>query len=347
MKRAGMASVLAYFTLFSGAGYAQSADQFYVGRTINLLVSAGSGGGYDAYGRLMARHIVKYIPGSPSVAVQNFTGAGGLRAAIHMSSVAPKDGSTIALIQSTALLAPVMGDEKRFDPTRFSWIGNLAEEFSVCASWHQSSIRTATDLLAKEFIVGGSGAGTSMESYPKLLNNIFGSKIKIISGYKGGADVLIAMERGEVDGRCGASLSTYKTVRPEWLTSGKINVLLQTSLKKDPAAGDTPWIMDLPMTENQRSTLELVLAPRVMHRTFLAPPETQPDRLATLRKAFASAVGDPEFMNEAKATALDIDYSSPEEINQFVRRLAGLPLQIRHSAAEALKREDRTTTVTK
>lgn len=347
MKRAGIASVLGYFALFSGAGHAQGADQFYVGRTINLLVSAGSGGGYDAYGRLMAHHIVKYIPGSPSVAVQNFTGAGGLRAAIHMSSVAPKDGSTIALIQSTALLAPVMGDEKRFDPTRFSWIGNLAEEFSVCASWHQSSVRTATDLLAKEFIVGGSGAGTSMESYPKVLNNIFGSKIKIISGYKGGADVLIAMERGEVDGRCGASLSTYKTVRPEWLTSGKINVLLQTSLKKDPAAGATPWIMDLPMTETQRSTLELILAPRVMHRTFLAPPETQPDRLVTLRKAFASAVQDPEFMNEAKATALDIDYSSPEEIDQFVRRLARLPVQIRHSAAEALRREDRTTTVTK
>jgi tripartite-type tricarboxylate transporter receptor subunit TctC len=341
-------SALAAAAIFcASASYAQETDTFYNGRTISLLVSAGSGGGYDAYGRLMARHIVKYIPGSPSMAVQNFTGAGGLRAAIHMYNVAPRDGSTIALIQSTALLAPVMGEEKRFDPSKFSWIGNLAEEFSVCASWHTSQVKNAKDLLAKEFIVGGSGAGTSMESYPKVLNNIFGTKIKIISGYKGGSDVLIAMERGEVDGRCGASLSTYRTIRPEWLETGKINVILQTSLKKDPAAGDAPWIMDLPMTDRQRATLELIMAPRLMHRTFLAPPETMPARLATLRKAFARAVEDPDFIAEAKHQSLDIDYSSPEEIEQFVRKLAALPQDIRHAAADALKREDRTPVTTK
>ena len=331
----------------AGVAHAQDNDNFYSGRTINLLVSAGSGGGYDTYGRLMARHIVKYIPGSPSVAVQNFTGAGGLRAAIHMYNVAPRDGSTIALIQSTALLAPVMGEEKRFDPAKFSWIGNLAEEYSVCASWHTSSVKTAKDLLSREFIVGGSGAGTSMESYPKVLNNIFGTKIKIISGYKGGSDVLIAMERGEVDGRCGASLSTYRTVRPEWLETGKINILLQTSLKKDPAAGTAPWIMDLPMTAQQRATLELIMAPRMMHRTFLAPPETPSARLATLRNAFVKAVEDTELKIEAKNQSLDIDYSSPDEIDQFVRKLAALPVDIRHAASDALKREDRTSVTKK
>ncbi|MFN3889633.1 MAG: Bug family tripartite tricarboxylate transporter substrate binding protein [Beijerinckiaceae bacterium] len=347
MRNAAKAFLFAVLPALVASAQAQDADNFYAGRTIGLLVSAGSGGGYDTYGRLMARHIVKYIPGAPSVAVQNFTGAGGLRAAIHMYNVAPRDGSTIALIQSTALLAPVMGEETRFDPAKFSWIGNLAEEFSVCASWHTSNVKTAKDLLTKEFIVGGSGAGTSMESYPKVLNNIFGTKIRIISGYKGGADVLIAMERGEVDGRCGASLSTYRTIRPEWLEQGKINVVLQTSLKKDPAAGDAPWIMDLPMTEQQRATLELIMAPRLMHRTFLAPPETMPARLATLRSAFAKAVQDPEFMAEAKQQSLDIDYSSPEEIDQLVRKLAALPREIRHSAADALKREDRTSVMKK
>lgn len=347
MRRASNVTLLAALTMFAGAAQAQDIETFYSGRTVGLLVSAGAGGGYDAYARLMARHITKYIPGAPTVAVQNFTGAGGLRAAIHMYNVAPRDGSTIALIQSTALLAPVMGEEKRFDPAKFSWIGNLAEEFSVCASWHQSKVRTAKDLLTQEFIVGGSGAGTSMESYPKVLNNIFGTKIKIISGYKGGSDVLIAMERGEVDGRCGASLSTYRTVRPEWLTSGKINVLLQTSLKKDPDAGDAPWIMDLPMTAQQRATLELILAPRVMHRTFLAPPETHAGRLDALRKAFAQAAADKDFLTEAKQQAIDIDYSSPAEIEELVRRLAALPADIRHSASEALKREDRTTVLKK
>ncbi len=347
MLNARKLSVIAALTVFSGAGYAQDVETFYTGRTINLLVSAGAGGGYDTYARLMSRHISKFIPGSPSIAVQNFTGAGGLRAAIHMYNVAPRDGSTIALIQSTALLAPIMGGEKRFDPVKFSWIGNLAEEYSVCASWHQSKVKTAKDLMTQEFIVGGSGAGTSMESYPKVLNNIFGSKIKIISGYKGGSDVLIAMERGEVDGRCGASLSTYRTVRPDWLPEKKINVLLQTSLKKDPLAGDAPWIMDLPMTEQQRATLELILAPRVMHRTFLAPPETEPNRLAALRAPFVKAVEQPEFAADAKQLSLDIDYSSPKEIDQLVRRLGGLPADIRKSAAEALKREDRTTVLKK
>jgi tripartite-type tricarboxylate transporter receptor subunit TctC len=347
LRTVGKIAVIAMLQSASAMGHAQDSDNFYNGRTIGLLVSAGSGGGYDTYGRLMARHIVKYIPGSPTVAVQNFTGAGGLRAAIHMYNVAPRDGSTIALIQSTALLAPIMGDEKRFDPAKFSWIGNLAEEFSVCASWHTSSVKTAKDLLTKEFIVGGSGAGTSMESYPKVLNNIFGTKIKIISGYKGGADVLIAMERGEVDGRCGASLSTYKTIRPEWLETNKINVVLQTSLKKDPAAGNAPWIMDLPMTDQQRATLELIMAPRLMHRTFLAPPDTMPAQLATLRSAFAKAVEDPDFVAEAKHQSLDIDYSSPEEIEQLVRKLAALPADIRHSAADALKREDQTPVVKK
>ena len=332
----------------ASVGFAQEPADFYRGKTITLVVSTSSGGDYDTRARLLARHMTRHIPGAPKFVVQNMPGAGGLRGANWLYNVAAQDGTALAALQQQIPLSQLFKKSGvEFDMSKLHFIGNTSASPIVVMSWSASPIKSFADVFNKEFIVGGSGAGTSMESYPKLLNNIFGSKIKIISGYKGGADVLIAMERGEVDGRCGASLSTYKTVRPEWLTSGKINVLLQTSLKKDPAAGDTPWIMDLPMTENQRSTLELVLAPRVMHRTFLAPPETQPDRLATLRKAFASAVGDPEFMNEAKATALDIDYSSPEEIDQFVRRLAGLPLQIRHSAAEALKREDRTTTVTK
>jgi tripartite-type tricarboxylate transporter receptor subunit TctC len=323
----------------SGRAAGESAATFYRDKTVNLIVSAGAGGGYDTFARTLAAHLGRHIPGSPAIVVQNMTGAGGLRAALYLDNVAPNDGSVIAMVQSTALISALLGSGGvKLDPARFTWIGNMSREFSLCVSWHTSRIRTAQDLFEKEFVVGSSGAGTSMETYPNIINSLFGSHIKIISGYKGGASVLIAMERGEVDGRCGASLATYKAVRPNWVRDHKINYLLQTSLQKDPDLPDAPWLMDYVKTDEQRAILELVLAPRLIQRPVLAPPNIPQDRVKALRDAFEATLADPEFRKEAKTRRLDISPSSAAHIKALIDRLARTPRSIRNKAAQLLKK---------
>jgi len=340
--RLGLCVALLGAALIASAARADVAS-FYAGRSITLVVGAGAGGGYDSWARFLARHLGRHIPGQPTVVVQNFTGAGGLRAALHIYNVAPKDGSVIGLVQATALVAPLLGTkEAQFDSERFSWIGNMSKEYSLCSSWYESKIKTVRDLFDKEFIVGGTGAGTSMETYPNVLNNVLGTRIKIVSGYNGGSDVYLAMERGEVDGRCGAALSTYKVVRPQWLAQHKLNFLLQTSLDRDPELPGVPWIMDYAKSDEQRHILQLILAPRLIVRPVFAPPGIPEDRLAALRAAFDAAMADPEARKDAAITKLELIPMSAAETAAFVTRLYETPEPVRAAAADAMNRRDRT-----
>jgi tripartite-type tricarboxylate transporter receptor subunit TctC len=318
---------------------AENPAKFYHEKTVKLIVSAGAGGGYDLFGRTLAAHFGRHIPGSPSVVVENMTGAGGLRAAAYMYDVAPKDGTEIALIQSTALLAPDLGNEAvKFNPENFTWIGNISGEYSLCVSWHSSPIRTVEDLFNKQFVVGSSGAGSAMQTYPNILDNVLGAHIKVISGYTGGASVLLAMQRGEVQGRCGASLETYEAIRPNWVKDHLINLLLQTSLQKDPQLPNTPWIMDYAKTDRQKAILELVLGPRLIQRPIIAPPNIPKERARALRDAFDATMADPEFLADARTNKLEVEPMRAAKMAAFVQRLAKTPKAVRVEASQAMAR---------
>ena len=224
----------AMLALASGAASADPAD-FYKGKQINWILSAGAGGGYSAYALAFAPYFSTHIPGNPHIVVQNMPGAGGIRAMLYLQSVAPKDGTTIGLVHSSVPFAPLYGIKgASFDPRQMNWIGSINAATGICVSWTASGITKWQDLFDKEFIVGGTGAGSQMETMPAMLNKLFGTHIKVISGYKGGNDVYLAMERGEVQGRCGGLISSIKSTRPDWFPQKKVSVPIQIATERDP-----------------------------------------------------------------------------------------------------------------
>ena len=228
-----------------------------------------------------------HIPGKPNIVVQNMPGAGGIRAMIYLNNVAPKDGTTIGLVHSSVPFAPLYGIRgANFDPRQMNWIGSINAATGICVSWTASGITTWQDLFEKEFIVGGTGAGSQMETMPAMINKLFGTKIKIVSGYKGGNDVYLAMERGEVHGRCGGLKSSIKSTRPDWFPQKKVAVPIQIALERDPEFADMPALIEFAKDEKTKQILQLVLSPMDMDRPILLPPGTPPDKVAALRRAF-------------------------------------------------------------
>src|SRR5271170_6488929 len=225
--RRGIVTLALVLALAAGA-HAQTAAEFYKGRTISWILSAGAGGGYASYAQAFAPYFSAHIPGNPNIVVQNMPGGGGLRAMLYLDAVAPKDGTTLGLVHSSVPFAPLYGTKAAsFDPRAMNWIGSIDASTGICVAWHTSGINTWQDLLAKPFVVGGTGAGAQMETIPNLLNKLFGTRIKIISGYKGGNDIYLAMERGEVQGRCGGLISSIRATRPDWFPQNKVNVPIQ------------------------------------------------------------------------------------------------------------------------
>jgi tripartite-type tricarboxylate transporter receptor subunit TctC len=317
---------------------ADSALDFYRGRDISLFISTGPGGGYDSYGRVLARHYGRHLPSSPNIIVQNMPGAGGLRATNHIFSAAPKDGTAIALVHSSAPFAPLLGmPGGKFDATQFSWIGSMNKEGNLCVAWHSSQIQSFEDLLTKDFIVGGTGASSQLETYPKVINKLFGTHIKIVSGYQGGTDVDLAMERGEVDGRCGHSMTSLRSTRPQWLANNKVRIIIQTSLESEPDLKEVPMILDYARNAEERAILELVFADQAMLRPIIAPPDVPGDRVAALRDALKAVLEDVAFLAEAEKQHLAIRYVSASEIEQLIRRVYASSPSIVNAAAEAMQ----------
>lgn len=312
--------------LAGGPAAAQSAEEFYQKRQITLIVSTSASGGYDIYARTFARGLPRHLPGSPTVVVQNMPGAGGLTATNHLYERAAKDGSVIATIHSSMMTAPLLGiDQANFDPRRLSMIGNITKEQQFCVSWHAAPIKSFDQVLAKqEFIVGAGGAGGSIASVPVLINNLFGTNIRVISGYGGNA-VLLAMERGEVHGRCAWSMPSLMSTHPEWLKEKKINFIVQHALEKHPALPDTPLLIDYAKTDDQKGVLELIFAPQTIARPILGPPNIPADRLQALRKAFQATMKDPAFLAEADKQGLEVMPSSAEDMDALLARLYAIP----------------------
>ena len=314
------------------------ADDFYKGKQINWILSAGEGGGYSSYARAFAPFYEKHIPGGPNIVIQNMPGAGGIRAMVFLANVAPKDGATIGLVHSSVPFAPLYGLKgANFDPRQFNWIGSISQATAICVAWHTSGVRDWKDLFEKDYIVGGTGAGSQMETLPAMLNSLFGTKIKIVSGYKGGNDVYLAMERGEVSGRCGGLISSIRSTRPDWFPEKMVEVPIQIAFKRSRHLPDVPALAEVVKDEQKLKVLRLILAPQEMDRPLLAPPGVPAERVAILRKAFDAAVADPAFLAEAKRQSLEVDPVSGEEVAQTVREAYALPKDIVAAAKNAMK----------
>jgi tripartite-type tricarboxylate transporter receptor subunit TctC len=324
--------------LVSGAAWAQAPAQFYKGRTVELYIGYSVGGGYDVYARLLARHMGRHIPGNPVIAPKNMPGAGSLTLANWLYGAAPRDGSVFGTIGRGIAFDPLLGTQgTKFTATELGWLGSANDEVSVCAAWGKSGITEFDDLYARPVFIGGTGAGADTDLFPKVMNNILGTKMKLVTGYPGGNDITLAMQRGEVEARCGWSWSSIKSGHLNWVKDGTIRLLVQLSLAKHPDLPDVPLIMDLVKTPEQRAILRLVFARQVMGRPFLAPPGLPPERLALLRRAFMETMNDAAFRAEAEKIKLEITPVDGEAVQKLVAENYATPPDIVRKAAQAVK----------
>lgn len=300
------------------AARAQSIEKFYAGKQIVINVGSSAGGGYDGLARLMARHIGKFIPGKPSAIVQNMPAAGGLVAANHFYNVAAKDGSVIALLQRTAIIAkPLIVENVNFDVKKLQWIGSLASEPGVLVAWHTSQVATAQDLLTKELIVGGNGVANDTELTPKVINAVLGTKLKVISGYPGMTEVSLSMERGEVAGITDWSWSNVKR-SPRYLQDKLVRVLMQFGIERSADLPDVPIAQDLAKNPSDKSLLSLYFAPKAVARPVAYPPGVPGERVEAMRTAFMQMAKDPEVLAEAEKSGIPLDPSDHRSIEKVV-----------------------------
>jgi tripartite-type tricarboxylate transporter receptor subunit TctC len=339
-----MRRLLASTALLLGAGFALASfasaatpEGFYKGRQVLLIMSTDAGGGYASYANAFAPYLASHIPGKPRITIQYMPGAGGIRAMNYLYTSAPKDGSVIGMVHSGVPFAPLYGlSGANFDPRRVGWIGSIGAPAAMCVFWHTSNVRTWQDMLTKPNVVGSSGAGSQMETFPVLLNKMFGTQTKVISGYKGGNEVYLAMERGEVDGRCGVSVSSVNATRPDWLPQNKVTVPIHIGLERNPEFPDVPALVEFAKDERTKQVLEFVLAPTLMDRPLLAPPGVPAERLRSLRAAFHAAANDPRFLAEAKRQRIDVKEVPGERIEQVMREAYATPAEIIKLANESL-----------
>lgn len=308
---------------------AQGVADFYRTRTVNLIVGYSVGGGYDTYARILARHIGKHIPGNPQVVVQNMPGAGSLKAANFLYNVAPKDGTAIGMFGRGIAMEPLIGTSAaQFDGTKFLWLGSGTDEAAVVVTWHTKQIKTWADMQAKPFTVGGEGSGSDPDVYALMLKNVFGVKLRLVSGYPGTAEVALALERGEVDGRASWSWSSLKSYKPDWVAENKVYLPVQLNLRKSPDLPNVPLVGDFATNERQRQILRLVLSRQTMGRPFMAPPGIPANRQAALRKAFDDTMKDAEFLAEAKARGQEVNPVSGADLDKLLADLYATPKDV-------------------
>ena len=316
---------------------AASVAEFYKGRTVSVIIGYSAGTGYDIYARLLARFIGRHIPGNPTVIAQNMPGAGSLKAAMYVDGIAPKDGSVIATIGRSAPLEPLLG-EAQFDGRNFTWLGSIASSSSLCATWHTTAIKTWQDALTRPFTLAGEGSGSEPDNFARILKNVFGAKVKLVTGYPGGSEMNLAIERGEVDGRCGWSWDSIKSTRPDWLRDRKINLIAVFSLQKAadvPAA--VPLIVDLAANEEQRQILRMHLAGQSFGRPFFSSPGLPEDRKAALRAAFDATMRDADFIGETNKVKLEVSPTSGADIDRLLAEVYATPKDVIEKAKQAIR----------
>ena len=329
---------LAALIAFSGIASAADIADFYKRTNVSLVIGFSAGGGYDAYARLLARYFGKHLPGNPTVVPQQMAGAGSLRAANYIYTVAPKDGSTFGTFSRSIGISPLV-DKALFDSRKFTWLGSVTDDDTICVSSAVSPIKNWDDFLNTPSKFGGEGVGGEPDSWLLMYRNVFGAKSELVTGYPGTNDIILAMERGEVDGLCGLSWSTIKTQHPHWLTDHSVNFLVQAALQKEPALASTPLATDLAKTPEQLQILKLLLVTEAMARPFAAPPEMPPDRKMALLSAFDGTMSDPDFLAEAQKLDFDVRPVSAAKIDALLADVYDTPKDVIDRAKKAISSE--------
>jgi tripartite-type tricarboxylate transporter receptor subunit TctC len=324
---------------------ADAIADFYKGKSVNVYIGYAAGGGYDAYGRILARFMGGHIPGKPGMVPRNMPGAGSIALANALYNTLPKDGTAIGIIGRGVPMEPLFGRSgPKFDASKFNWIGSMNNEVSACVAFHTSKVKTIQDAMQREMILAGTAQGSDGVDFAIVLNNVLGTKFKLITGYPGGSTQQLAMERGEVEGRCGWSWSSIFATRGYWLKEGKLRILLQLALTGHPELDKmgVPKVMDLAKTDRDRQVLRLIFARQTMGRPFLAPPGIPADRVDALRKAFDTMVKDKTFLAAANKAKMEIEPVTGKEVADLIADVYKSPKDIVQAAADATARLERT-----
>lgn len=332
-------ALAAFCLLYSHSAPAQDAEHFK-GKTINLIVGGGAGDGYDVYARFLAKHWGKYIPGAPRFVVQNMPGAGTLLAANYIYEKAKNDGTEIGTVGGGTATAQLFKTENiRFDPRRFVWIGSLNSEVGIVLAWNTQPFKSVKDLMEKEMVVGGGGPTSGNVIFPLVLNRVIGTKFKIVAGYKGSADLGLAIERGEISAFAFSWIAVVQQW-PHWIAEKKVKPLVVDGLTRDPDMPDLPRLSELTSDPQHRKVLELIGLSSEFGRSYFAPPGVPRDRLAALRAAFAATVKDPDFLADAKKRNLVIEPQTAGELEGFVRQVHALPADVVQLAQNVMGAEN-------
>jgi tripartite-type tricarboxylate transporter receptor subunit TctC len=337
MNRKLLAAALIAFAFGAPAARAQAPN--LADKNIAMIIASGAGGGFDLWGRTVARHIGRHLPGSPNVVPQNMPGAGGLLAANHLYNVAPRDGTAIGIIAAGTAFAPLIGAAgARFDATQFTWIGTPALETPVCIAFSspQVKVRTVQDLYQSELVVGSTGPGAGPHTWPRALSALLGMKFRVVAGFQSTANVLLAMERGEIDGIC-TILDTILGQRPDWIPQRKVTILLHGGGAPSPVLAGVPYIGDFAKTPQDRAAIDLVFAGVGFGRPFIAPPGMAADRASVLRDAFMATMHSHDFLADAKKQKLDVDPRDGAYLTALIKQVYATPKAIVDRVAELIK----------
>ena len=319
MFRAALLALTASAITTASASAQTSVADFYKNKNIDVYIGFSVGGVYDINARLLSRFMGRYIPGNPTLVPRHMTGAGSLTLANWLYQAAPKDGTAIGTFARGIAFNPLIGQPAGvIEATKFNWLGSTNDEVSVCASRRESGVTKFEQVFERELVVGSTGSSGDDDQLPRLMNGVLGTKFRIVRGFPGGNEIKLAMQRGEVSGRCGWSWSSVKATEAEWLKEGSISILVQLSLRKHPDLPDTPLIMDYAKTDEARQIFKVALARQVMAWPFAAPPGTPVERVAALRKAFDETLQDKEYLAEAERLNLEITPVSGERIQSLI-----------------------------
>jgi tripartite-type tricarboxylate transporter receptor subunit TctC len=306
---------------------ARAAD-FYQGKQITIVVGFSAGGTYDATARLFARHLGKHLSGNPTVIVRNMPGAGSITATMHVYTAAPKDGTELGVVGGGTVLEPLLlNPQAKYNPERFNWLGGRTQDTFLCVVWHTVPVKTIDDVKKRETVVGSTGPGSRTLTFPKALNELIGTKFKIVTGYPGGNDISLALERGEVEGYCGWSIDSIRSRAPQWLTDGTIRPLAQFTLSK-PELANVPLGRDLVPTETGRQAIDFFTADSLFAWPLMAPPDLPAERVAELRTAFDAMTKDPQFLADAGKQNLEVNPVSGSAMQEFIARLYATPPEV-------------------
>jgi tripartite-type tricarboxylate transporter receptor subunit TctC len=334
-----LVAILLATALISGRAAAQDqVADFFRNRAVTISVGFTAGGGYDLHARTLARVLGKHIPGSPNVVVKNVPGAAGLVLVNSLYNSLAKDGTELATFDRAIPLEPLLDPDKaRFDALKLNWIGSTDNDVSTCYAWHTAPVKTIDDLMKQELIVGATGSIGDAVSFPRILNATIGTRFKVVTGYPGSTEALLAMERGETQGFCSMGFATLEASRPQWVRERKVNILVQLGLEKNKEHPEVPLALDLARSETHRQMIELIVSPNLFARPFTAPPGVPEERVRALRQAFNDTMNDPDYLADAAARRMHVQLVTGEEITKVLRHIYGIPKGIVERVKDAVK----------